>query len=204
MTTNTQSSYLAELHAAHKARQARIALAAMKVREEQKQECRIIDVSESGRRLAERRRAAAEGVAKQKALEERRRIAAKERWRASWRYMVELAGSNQSERNAISLRQIMEQTAAKYGVTVHDLKSNRRTRGALMQARFEVCWRAKTETYCSYPQIGRALNRDHTSAIHAVKHYERMRAEAMGGPPAYKLLSGKYVLRDLIMKGAAE
>lgn len=201
---NQQSSYLAELHAAHKARQARIALAAMKVREEEKQECRVIDVSESGRRLAERRRAMAEGLAKQKALEERKRINAKERWRASWRYMVELAGSNQSERNAISLRQIMEQTATKYGVTVHDLKSNRRTRGALMQARFEVCWRAKNETYCSYPQIGRALNKDHTSAIHAVKHYERMRAEAMGGPAAYNPQSGKFVLHDLIIKDAAK
>lgn len=204
MTAQTNSSYLRQLHEAHKARQARIALAAMKVREEEKQPCRIIDVSEAGRRLAERRRIAAEGAARQKAWEERKRIAAKERWRASWRYMIEIASDRQRENNSISLREIMEQTAKKYAVTIHDMKSARRTRGALMQARFEFCWRAKNETYCSYPQIGRALQKDHTSVIHAVKHYEKMRAEAMGGPAAYKPQSGKFVLHDLIIKDAAK
>jgi chromosomal replication initiation ATPase DnaA len=147
-----------------------------------------------------------------KALELQRRLEKelakrKEAWRRSWRYMVQLAANRDRNRArhlsfkerqelhrnvetpSIAFAEIMEQTARKYafeGITVDEMKSARRTRGALMQARFEAAWRGKRETPLSLPQIGRLLGgRDHTTILHAVRKYDAMRKEVLTGEKAY-------------------
>jgi hypothetical protein len=74
----------------------------------------------------------------------------------------------------ISLAQIMKEVAEKYCVTVDDIRSARRTR-AIMRPRLEFYYRARTETLCSYPAIGKFCgNRDHTTVISGAKKHAKM------------------------------
>lgn len=77
-------------------------------------------------------------------------------------------------------REIQEQVAVKYGVTVLDLQSKSR-RKALTAVRHEAMYRIAKETGLSFPNIGKIFGgRDHTTALHGVaKHAERN-----GLPPA--------------------
>lgn len=101
----------------------------------------------------------------------------REAWRRSWRDMVILASNDQKEH--VTVAAILVEVAAKYGVTVLDIKSARRTR-KLIIPRHEVCWRARHETLLSLPQIGRQLGgRDHTTILSGIRaHARRIGAEA--------------------------
>lgn len=68
------------------------------------------------------------------------------------------------------LPKLLAEVAAKHNLSPHALKSHSRN-SRLCAARFEFAYRAATETTLSYPQIGRAINRDHTSIIHAIRAY---------------------------------
>jgi hypothetical protein len=176
----------AALAQARKEREARIKAAAWRAVETDKPSVRIILVSDVAKRAAERARIAAEEEERGRAWRQIKAAKAKEKWRASWRYMVQLADEKQRRATVYSGKQILEQTAAKYGMTVEDLKSAKRTR-AYCQPRFEFYWRARRETSLSLPQIGRlAGGRDHTTVLHGVRKYEALRRFMRTGEYPYK------------------
>lgn len=61
-------------------------------------------------------------------------------------------------------------TAAQYGLTVDDVTGPRRDNTAAA-ARHVAAWLLR-ESGRSYPEIGRALHRDHTSAMNGVRRVE--------------------------------
>jgi hypothetical protein len=70
-----------------------------------------------------------------------------------------------------TLKQIIEEIAAKHGLTVNDVKCAGR-HPLLIIARREYCYRAMVETLCSLPTIAHHLGgRDHTTALHHAKRY---------------------------------
>jgi hypothetical protein len=78
-------------------------------------------------------------------------------------------------------KRIAIEVAAKHGVPMTDLLSQRRNKNAVL-ARHECFWRCKQETLLSLPQIGRLFKRkDHTTVLHGIrKHEQRMREAANG------------------------
>lgn len=73
--------------------------------------------------------------------------------------------------NKNSLAIIVEEVAAKHGLTVHDLRCVCRAI-KLVNARHEFFYRAATETTVAYAAIGRFLNdRDHTTVIHGIRRH---------------------------------
>jgi hypothetical protein len=208
----------AKLYQERKAREARIAQAAIRAKDKAQEGRSQASWSELNRHMiAERAKREREAKETQERAERAERDLAKkhEAWRASWRYMIQLAAQRSYEQfrqtfadvpePQISFADILEQTVKKYavhGVTIQLLKSNRRTRGAVMQARFECCWRAREETGLSLPQIGQMLGgRDHTTILHSVRMYQRYREQMQGGPQVYptgKAFCG-LILPDLII-----
>ena len=68
---------------------------------------------------------------------------------------------------------IQREVADKYGITVADLTGPCRRR-VYAWPRQEAIWRCRQETPMSLPDIARRFGgRDHTTAIHAVKAYEK-------------------------------
>ena len=67
----------------------------------------------------------------------------------------------------------------KHKIPRRELLSNERRR-PVAHARFELCWRLREHKWplggakYSFPEIGRALGRDHTSVIHAVQRWDAM------------------------------
>lgn len=61
----------------------------------------------------------------------------------------------------------------------HDVRAVRANGRNLAGVRRKIALEARSKGY-SYPQIGRALNRDHTTIIHAVRT-AKVEAEAIGG-----------------------
>lgn len=68
-------------------------------------------------------------------------------------------------------REIIVEVAEEYQVTVKDILSIRRNNN-IVEARHECVWRIKNETMLSFPQMGKIMNRDHSSLVHA---YHKMR-----------------------------
>lgn len=66
-----------------------------------------------------------------------------------------------------ALRIILDDVTAEYGVSLRQLQGKCRKRH-LVVARRVVALRARDKG-CSYPQIGRALNRDHTTILHHIQ-----------------------------------
>ena len=77
----------------------------------------------------------------------------------------------------MTMREIAAQVAARYGLTVDDLKGPETAR-RYSRPRHEAMWLMK-QAGRSYPQIGAFLGgRDHTTAMHGVKAHEaRARAD---------------------------
>lgn len=79
-----------------------------------------------------------------------------------------------------SIREIQDAVCEAYGVSRHDLLSQRR-QAALVTARHVAMWLSRWHTRLSYPRIGMQFGRegvgmDHTSVMHAVNRIEeRMR-----------------------------
>jgi hypothetical protein len=78
-------------------------------------------------------------------------------------------------------RDIVNEEARAGDVTLQEILSRRR-QASLVAVRRRICWRIKNETMMSYPQIGRVLNRDHTSILHHVHKYQRMIDEGRAQP----------------------
>lgn len=71
---------------------------------------------------------------------------------------------------------IIREVAAKYGRTVDELTGPLRWR-SIAWARQEAMFRLRNETTLSYPDIGRRLNRDHTTILHGVRAHAKRMAE---------------------------
>ena len=67
--------------------------------------------------------------------------------------------------------QIISDCAEEFKITVSDLLSPKRTNKCAF-ARRKAAWILYQRGTMSYPQIGRLLNRDHTTIIHAVRRYQ--------------------------------
>lgn len=74
-------------------------------------------------------------------------------------------------------QKIIAEVCEEFKVSQIDLLSKRRT-ADLVAPRFKVAYRLKTETLMSLAGIGRLLNRDHTSIIHALRRYQSEAAPA--------------------------
>lgn len=66
---------------------------------------------------------------------------------------------------------IVAHVAAHYGIKAADILGERRSK-RISEARHVTSWLLR-ESGRTYPEIGRALNRDHTSAMYGVKRIER-------------------------------
>ncbi len=66
-----------------------------------------------------------------------------------------------------TLWQIANEVARKRNLTISLLRCRKRT-GPITAARFEYCYRAASETSCTYAQIGRVVLIDRTSVAYAV------------------------------------
>ena len=69
------------------------------------------------------------------------------------------------------MTQILDEVCKKHNVTAREIRSRRKLRQYAM-ARFEFCYRARNETEFSYPVIGKFINKDHTSVLHAIRRWE--------------------------------
>ena len=76
-----------------------------------------------------------------------------------------------------TMRDICEEVAKKHGLTLDDLRGERRQH-YLVVARWEAAWRCFSETKNSYPAIGRVLHKDHTTIMNAVKKQQERIAAA--------------------------
>jgi hypothetical protein len=70
-----------------------------------------------------------------------------------------------------TLADIAAEVCRKHRVSLTAFRSPRRGQ-QFVQARFEFYWRARNETEKSLPQIGRYVNRDHTTIMHGIRKYE--------------------------------
>lgn len=66
---------------------------------------------------------------------------------------------------------IVMEVGRKYDVTLPEMMSSVR-RHKFVDARHEAWWRMRHELGHSYPRIGRAFGKDHTSIVHGVQRYE--------------------------------
>lgn len=71
-------------------------------------------------------------------------------------------------------RRMVQIAASNYGVSVDEIKGPRRTKH-LAEIRWRIAAAARAAGY-NHTQIGRALNRDHTTVIHGLKRLEEMQA----------------------------
>jgi len=73
-----------------------------------------------------------------------------------------------------TIREVQEAVAARWGVTVLDLVSQRRTQPAV-RLRQIAMWLCRHTTLHGYPPIGRAFgDRDHTTVMHAIRRVDEM------------------------------
>lgn len=88
-----------------------------------------------------------------------------------------LERERRSDNREPSLKHLLWETAAKYGMTIPELIAARRDK-ASVNARHEYMWRAKKETSKSLGQIGEACGgRDHTTVLHGLRVYAERNAQ---------------------------
>lgn len=113
---------------------------------------------EALKRAAERRTAKAK--LRQREVIEKRRRAVLSRW------LPDRLGGKPT------LRSLLRQTARDHHVSAADLKGPTRRR-VIVHARQDFCYRAYSQTAQTYPAIGRFINRDHTTVLHAVRAHAK-------------------------------
>lgn len=72
------------------------------------------------------------------------------------------------------LEEIARRVCSLHGVSIEELKSNRRFR-AIADARFHFYYLARKHTSKSFPEIARHVNKDHTTVLHGCNEFERRR-----------------------------
>ena len=102
-------------------------------------------------------------------------------------YLAADAAEIQTDRPAYPqrIREILAEVAYKHGLTVGEVVGPRRLRKHAL-ARFEAAWRMRQPTdyghVASFPQIGRWLDRDHTSIMHMVRRHEAVLVDQIEAP----------------------
>lgn len=81
----------------------------------------------------------------------------------------------------VTIEEIQQKVAERYGIRVSEMQSKRRER-TVARPRQVAMYLAKALTPRSLPEIGRKFDRDHTTVIHAVKKVEEM----MGKDPSFR------------------
>ena len=71
------------------------------------------------------------------------------------------------------LRDILLMVSDKHGVSIDLIKGTRRSR-YISHARFCYSWMARKRTVKSLPEIGRFINKDHTSILHGIRRFQTM------------------------------
>ena len=66
----------------------------------------------------------------------------------------------------------MEAVAIAFDIEIGDLIGPRKHKRSVVLARHVAMFVARRCTMCSYPEIGRAFNRDHTTVMHSVRKVE--------------------------------
>jgi chromosomal replication initiation ATPase DnaA len=89
---------------------------------------------------------------------------------------------------------IIEEVCRKWGYTITDMRSARRDK-RIVVARHELFWRCRHETYRSLSEIGRFLNKDHTTVLHGISRYEKLRNAIRDG--TFDNEHGSGVLKDV-------
>lgn len=106
--------------------------------------------------------------------------------RTSWAYIVPpntvLIKFEKDQINELppmpdSLRRIMLEVCLSYRVIPNELVGKKRNK-VLVLARSEFVKRARNETDASFPRIGKAINKDHTTVIYAYYGRRRVREES--------------------------
>jgi chromosomal replication initiation ATPase DnaA len=78
-----------------------------------------------------------------------------------------------------AIESIIAVVAEETGVSRHDILGPWQNRDAI-NARQLVCWLARMTTRHSYPEIGRALNRDHTTVMYSVDRVNESMTNVVG------------------------
>ncbi|MFW6133062.1 MAG: helix-turn-helix domain-containing protein, partial [Planctomycetota bacterium] len=78
--------------------------------------------------------------------------------------------------SAVTLGEIETNVATFFGVTPADLHSSRRTR-TVTAARMVAMFLARRHTQMSFPEIGRAMGKNHSSVVLAVQKMEKLLAD---------------------------
>ncbi|MDP2358657.1 MAG: helix-turn-helix domain-containing protein [Beijerinckiaceae bacterium] len=98
-----------------------------------------------------------------------------------------IEGAERMTRGVLA-RAIVQSIAQAYFVTPADLRSRIRTKD-LAEARFAICYVIRTTTHPdSTPFIGRLINRDHTTVLHALRQFQKRLDLGLSVNPALKLL----------------
>ena len=90
--------------------------------------------------------------------------------------------------SAVTLGDIESAAAAFFGITAADIHSSRRTK-TVSTARMVAMFLARRHTQISYPEIGRATGKNHSSVVLAVQRMEKVLAT--GGELAWQTPAGK-------------
>ncbi|MBZ6377361.1 MULTISPECIES: helix-turn-helix domain-containing protein [Pacificimonas] len=91
-----------------------------------------------------------------------------------------LDGERRARLHTPAVDELLRLVADEFSIAPLDIRSHRRDIDTTA-ARWLVCWLARRLTAYSYPQIGRALGRDHTTIMSAVRKVDDRRAS----DPAY-------------------
>lgn len=74
-----------------------------------------------------------------------------------------------------TVAEILELVSRETGVSLLDLRSHRRSRQCARPRQLAM-WLVRHTTLLTFPQIGRALDRDHTTVMHAIHKIDELRA----------------------------
>ena len=102
--------------------------------------------------------------------------------------------------SVLTLGDIEAATSAFFGITTADMHSSRRTR-TVSAARMVAMFLARRKTLMSYPEIGRAMGKNHSSVLLAVRRMEKALADdadlMWSGGMGKKTLPAKAVVQRL-------
>lgn len=121
--------------------------------------------------------------------------AKKDAWRASWRRMIDMASRPKRDFLFVAtesltfekLTKIVSETCRSTGITEADIKSHRRGSMHVVKARQCIYWRACSETKLSLPDIGRELNKHHTTVLIGSRRFQEA---LLNGKPWAVMLAG--------------
>ena len=80
---------------------------------------------------------------------------------------------------SLKIKHILSEEALRAGSTVEELKSDEKQRNVVW-GRWRVMWRLQKEMSLSTPQIGKILNRHHTTVLHGLQAIRKNPTRILG------------------------